>query len=121
MGEVAMGYFNFAYGLSKVVSDFRFSLLAQSKYLYADFNSNNRNGWNYFGLGPRFIMQYDYNSDYQMRFETGHQTISTSENKLWSADVVFRRNFFNEYAIELGASTNEIQNVFNASVYSFTF
>ncbi len=115
------GQFRFAYGISKVFSKFRFSILAQAKYMYGEFNLNHHNGWNYFGLGPRFIMQYDYNSDYQMRFETQHQTISTAENKLWSADIVFRRNFFNEYAIELGASTNEIQNIFNASVYSFTF
>jgi hypothetical protein len=115
------GQLNIAYGLSKVISDFRFSFLAQSKYMYGDFNSNHHNGWNYFGLGPRFIMQYDYNSDYQMRFEIQHQSVSTAENKLWSADLVFRRNIFNEYAIELGATSNEIQNIYNASVYYFTF
>ncbi len=115
------GQLNFSYGFSKVFSKFRFSILTKAKYMYGDFNSDHHNGWNYFGLGPRFIMQYDCSSDYQMRVEAQHQSVSTAEYKLWTTDLIFRRNFLNQYAIELGASTNEVQNVYNATIYYFTF
>lgn len=118
--------FNFSYGLSKSItttseSNFRISLLAQAQYMHGDFNLTHHNGWNYFGLGPRMIVQYDPNSDYQFRLEGWHQSLSTSEDALWRSELVLRRNIENTYAIELGASTNEVSNSSFISFYYFTF
>lgn len=118
--------FNFSYGLSKSItttseSNFRISLLAQAQYMHGDFNLTHHNGWNYFGLGPRLIVQYDPSSDYQFRLEGWHQSLSTAEDALWRSELVLRRNIENTYAIELGASTNEVSNSSFISFYYFTF
>lgn len=112
---------NFAYGLTKLISNFRISLLGQTHYMYADFISGEHNGNNYFSFGPRIVIQYDYDSDFQMRIESEHQSISTANKKIWTAETALRKNFLNKYAIEIGAKTNEVNNTYNASFYYFTF
>lgn len=89
--------------------------------MHGDFNLTHHNRWNYFGLGPRLILQYDPSSDYQFRLEGWHQSLSTSEDALWRSELVLRRNIENTYAIELGAVTNEVSNSSFISFYYFTF
>jgi len=119
------GQLRYAKGLTHewiaAVGRFSLSGLLQARYIYADMDLDARTGWNYFSLGPRFIFEYDINSNWQSRLEAQTEPLSTSENKIWDVQSVLRKNFDNQFALELGYNRNEINEYAQISFYLFSY
>jgi Domain of unknown function (DUF4105) len=116
------GQFEFGYGLSKGSGPFLVSALFEARYLHGRLDSDNhKNGWNYLAVGPRLILQWDPSSEHQFRIEGRAESLSTTKEKLWRSELVYRWNAFIDSSVELKGEVNNDVQALAASVYFFSF